>query len=153
MPLPPTSTCPHAPKEVCLSQGGQQSMFLRRRVHSIRIRIILILFWLLEVRACSLCMFVLYRTLLLRGKGSSCQFTVPKGTDEVFIRYRFDKYQEIPTEYQPKILNWYINLEKRASLLSPGTQECVHLVPKNLRHGPVGFETRAHTISFLYQNH
>jgi hypothetical protein len=54
--LPPTSPCPCAPKEVCLSQGGRRNMFLRRRVCSIRIRIMLILFWFLEVGACSLCM-------------------------------------------------------------------------------------------------
>ncbi len=91
-PLPPTSPCPCTPKEVCLPQGGRQSMFLRRRVRSIRISIILILFWLLEVRACPLCMFVLYCTLLLREKRGSCQFTVPKGTDPVFLGYRFAKY-------------------------------------------------------------
>ncbi len=55
-PLSPTSPCPRAPEEVCLSQGGQQSMFLRRRrARSIRIRIMLILFWFLEVGARSLC--------------------------------------------------------------------------------------------------
>ncbi len=37
--------------------------------------------------------------------------------------------------------------------MSPGTWECVHLVPKKLRHGPLQFETRARTTLFLYQNH
>jgi hypothetical protein len=81
LPLPPSSPCPRAPQEVCLSQWGRRSMFLRRRARSIRIRIMLILFWFLEVRARSLCKFVLYHTLLLRGKRGSCQFIVPKGMD------------------------------------------------------------------------
>jgi hypothetical protein len=72
--------------------------------------VVFILFWFLEVRAHSLCMFVLYPNLLLRGKRGSCQFTVPKGTDRVFLRYRFGIYQEIPTKYQPKIPYWYTTL-------------------------------------------
>ncbi len=83
LPLPPTSPCPRAPKEVCLSKGGRRSMFLRRRVRSIRISIILILFWLLEVRARPLCMFVLYCTLLLREK------EVPANL----------QYQKVPTQF------------------------------------------------------
>jgi hypothetical protein len=35
---------------------------------------------------------------------------IPKCTDQVFLRYRFGKYQEIPTKYQPIILNWYTTL-------------------------------------------
>jgi hypothetical protein len=58
LPLPPTSPCPGTPKEVCLSQGGRRSMFLRRRARSIRIRIYLILFgcWRLE-RALYVCLY------------------------------------------------------------------------------------------------
>ncbi len=43
--------------------------------------------------------------------------------------------------------------ENKASPLSPGTRECVCLVPKYLRHWRMQFETWAHTISLLYQNH
>jgi hypothetical protein len=81
------------------NQGGRRSMFLRRRARSIRMRIILILIWLLVVKAHSLCMFVLYCTLLLREKRGLHQLTVPKGTNRVFLWYRFDEYQEIPTKY------------------------------------------------------
>jgi hypothetical protein len=98
-PLTATSPCLRAPKEVCLSQGGWRSMFLRRRARSIRIRIMLILFWFLEVGARSLCKFVLYHSLLLREKGGSRQFTVLKGTNQVFLRYRFGKYDT--KKYQP----------------------------------------------------
>ncbi len=42
---------------------------------------------------------------------------------------------------------------KRASPLSPGTRECVHLVQKKIETRAVWFETRAHTISCFYQNH
>ncbi len=67
--LPPTHAsyqpCPRAPKEVCLSQGGQRSIFLRRRVRSIRIRIILILFRLSEVGALLLHSLIYVCTLLI----------------------------------------------------------------------------------------
>ncbi len=46
----------------------------------------------------------------LRGGRGSRPFTVPKGTDQVFLRYWFGKYQEIPTEYRPKIPNRYTTL-------------------------------------------
>jgi hypothetical protein len=94
-------------------------MFLRRRERSIRKRIVLILFWFWEVGACSLCMFVLYPTQLLRGEKGSRQFTVPKDTDQVFLRYRFGKYQEIPTKYQPKTPNRYTTLGTTDSCVWP----------------------------------
>ena len=42
---------------------------------------------------------------LSRKKGVPAKKIVPKCTDRVFLRYRFGKYQEIPTEYQSKIPN------------------------------------------------
>ncbi len=79
-PLPaPARACPK--KYVC-HKGGRQSMFLRRRARSIRMRIILILFWLLEVGVCTLCMF-----LLLRGKGVPANF----------------QYRKVPTKFSSGI--------------------------------------------------
>ncbi len=49
---------------------------------------------------------------VFRGKKGSRQFTIPKGTDQVFLRYRYGKYREIPTEYRPKIPKRYTTLYK-----------------------------------------
>jgi hypothetical protein len=49
-------------------------------------------------------------TPLSRKKGVSAKKIIPKCTDQVFLQYQFGKYQEIPTEYQPKIQNWYTTL-------------------------------------------
>jgi hypothetical protein len=46
-------------------------------------------------------------TPLSRKKGDPTKKIIPNCTDQVFLRYRFGKYQEIPTEYQPKIPNRY----------------------------------------------
>ena len=40
---------------------------------------------------------------LLRKKGGTAPFLIPKCTDRVFLRYRYGNYREIPTEYRPKI--------------------------------------------------
>ena len=40
---------------------------------------------------------------LFRKKGGTAPFLIPKSTDRVFLRYRYGKYREIPTEYRPKI--------------------------------------------------
>ncbi len=40
---------------------------------------------------------------LLRKKGGTAPFLIPKCTDRVFLRYRYGIYREIPTEYRPKI--------------------------------------------------
>jgi hypothetical protein len=47
---------------------------------------------------------------LWRKKGVPAKTITPKCTDQVFLRYRFGKYQEIPTEYRPKIPNRYTTL-------------------------------------------
>ncbi len=47
---------------------------------------------------------------LLRKKGGTAPFFIPKCTDRVFLRYRYGKYREIPTEYRPKIPNRYTTL-------------------------------------------
>jgi hypothetical protein len=47
---------------------------------------------------------------LLRKKGGTAPFFIPKCTDRIFLRYRYGKYQEIPTEYRPKIPNRYTTL-------------------------------------------
>ena len=49
---------------------------------------------------------------LLRKKGGTAPFFIPKCTDRVFLRYRYGKYREIPTEYRPKIPNRYTTLFK-----------------------------------------
>ncbi len=49
-------------------------------------------------------------TPLSRKKGVPAPPKIPKCTDQVFTWDRFGTYQEIPTEYQPKIPNWYITL-------------------------------------------
>jgi hypothetical protein len=41
----------------------------------------------------------------LRKKGDTAPFFIPKCTDRIFLRYRYGKYREIPTEYRPKIPN------------------------------------------------
>ena len=48
---------------------------------------------------------------LLRKKGGTAPFLIPKCTDRVFLRYRYGKYREIPTEYRPKIPNRYTTLQ------------------------------------------
>ncbi len=46
-----------------------------------------------------------------RGKkGVPTKRIILKCTNQVFLRYWFGKYQEIPTEYQPKIPNQYTTL-------------------------------------------
>ena len=47
---------------------------------------------------------------LLRKKGGTAPFFIPKCTNRVFLRYRYGKYREIPTEYRPKIPNRYTTL-------------------------------------------
>jgi hypothetical protein len=47
---------------------------------------------------------------LLRKKGGAAPFFIPKCTDQIFLRYRYGKYREIPTEYRPKIPNRYTTL-------------------------------------------
>ncbi len=81
------------------------------------------------------------------------KWTIPKCPNQVCLWYWLGKYRENTNRYQTEIPNQGTALEKRASPLSPGTLECVRLVPKKLRHRPVRFETWARTISFLYQNH
>ncbi len=49
-------------------------------------------------------------TPLLREKGVPTKIIIPKCTDQVFLQYRFGKYQEIPTKYRPKIPNRYTTL-------------------------------------------
>ncbi len=49
-------------------------------------------------------------TSFSRKKGVPTKIIMPKYTDRVFLRYRFGKYQGIPTEYQPKIPNRYTTL-------------------------------------------
>ncbi len=49
-------------------------------------------------------------TPLSRKKGVPAKIIIPKCTDRVFLRYRFGKYQEIPTEYRPKIPKRYTTL-------------------------------------------
>jgi hypothetical protein len=51
-------------------------------------------------------------TPLSRKKGLTAKKIILKCTDQVFLQYRFGKYQKIPTKYQPKIPNWYTTLEK-----------------------------------------
>jgi hypothetical protein len=51
-------------------------------------------------------------TPLLRKKGVCAKKIIPKCTDQVFLWYRFGKYQEILTEYQPNIPNRYTTLHK-----------------------------------------
>jgi hypothetical protein len=43
-------------------------------------------------------------------KGGHCPLLIPKCTDRIFLRYRYGKYREIPTEYRPKIPNRYTTL-------------------------------------------
>jgi len=43
-------------------------------------------------------------------KGGTAPFLIPKCTDRIFLRYRYGKYREIPTEYRPKIPNRYTTL-------------------------------------------
>jgi hypothetical protein len=45
-----------------------------------------------------------------RKKGVPAKKIIPKCTDQIFRWYWFNKYQEIPTEYQPKIPTWYTTL-------------------------------------------
>jgi hypothetical protein len=47
---------------------------------------------------------------LLRKKGGTAPFFIPKCTYRIFLRYRYGKYREIPTEYRPKIPNRYTTL-------------------------------------------
>ena len=47
---------------------------------------------------------------LLRKKGGTAPFLIPKCTDRVFLRYGIGNTGEIPTEYRPKIPNWYTTL-------------------------------------------
>jgi len=47
---------------------------------------------------------------LLRKKGGTAPFLIPKCTDRVFLRYGIRNTGEIPTEYRPKIPNWYTTL-------------------------------------------
>jgi hypothetical protein len=49
-------------------------------------------------------------TPLSRKKGVPAKIIIPKCTDRVFLRYRFGKNREIPTEYQPKKPNRYPTL-------------------------------------------
>jgi hypothetical protein len=46
-------------------------------------------------------------TPLSRKIGVPAKIIIPKCTDRVFLRYRFGKYREIPTEYRPKIPKRY----------------------------------------------
>jgi len=48
---------------------------------------------------------------LLRKKGGTAPFFIPKCTDRVLLRYGIGNTGEIPTEYRPKIPNWYTTLE------------------------------------------
>ncbi len=50
-------------------------------------------------------------TPLSRKKGVPTKKYIPKCTDQVCLRYRFGKYQGIPTEYRPKIPNQYTALD------------------------------------------
>ncbi len=50
-------------------------------------------------------------TPLSRKKGVPAKIIIPKCTDQVFLRYRFGKNQEIPTKYQPKKTNRYPTLD------------------------------------------
>jgi hypothetical protein len=50
-------------------------------------------------------------TPILSKKGIPAKKIIPKCTDQVFLWYRFGKYQEIPTEYRPKIPNQDTTLE------------------------------------------
>ena len=43
-------------------------------------------------------------------KGGTAPFSIPKCTDRVFLRYGIGNTGEIPTEYRPKIPNWYTTL-------------------------------------------
>jgi len=54
---------------------------------------------------------------LLRKKGAPANFLRGsrkifdiENTDRVFLRYGIGNTGEIPTEYRPKILNWYTTL-------------------------------------------
>ena len=47
---------------------------------------------------------------LLRKKGGTTPFLVLKCNDRVFLGYGIGNTGEIPTEYQPKIPNWYTTL-------------------------------------------
>ena len=48
---------------------------------------------------------------LLRKKGAPANFlSFDENTDQVFLRYGIGNTREIPTEYQPKIPNWYTTL-------------------------------------------
>jgi len=47
---------------------------------------------------------------LLRKKGGTAPFLMPKCTDRVFLRYGIGNTGEIPTGYRPKIPNWYTTL-------------------------------------------
>ncbi len=57
----------------------------------------------------------------LRKKGVPAKKIIPKCFDQVCLRYRFDKYQEIPTVYQPKIPNWYTTIIVK--MLNAGEEE------------------------------
>ena len=48
---------------------------------------------------------------LLRKKGATAPFLIPKCTDRVFLRYGIGNTGEIPTKYRLKIPNWYTTLQ------------------------------------------
>ncbi len=77
------------------------------------------------------------------GKKGSRQFTVPKGTDQVFLQYRFGKYREIPTEYRPKKPNRYTTLVLWSIFLSEGISQAGHQVGSKFpfRSFPLGLES------------
>ncbi len=68
-------------------------------------------------------------TPLSGKKGVPDKKIIPKCTDQVFLRYRFGKYQEIPTKYQPKIPNRYKTLHrlgfKNYGVLEPDTNSSI----------------------------
>ena len=106
-PLPPRQplrarakkyVCHKGGGRVCFSEGGHCAASEKESIGS---------YWLLQVGARS---HFTFHTLLLREKKGSRQFTVPKGTDRVFLRYWFGKYQEIPTKYRSKIPKLYTTL-------------------------------------------
>jgi len=66
---------------------------------------------------------------LLRKKGVTAPFLIPKCADRVFLRYSIGNTGEIPTEYRPKIPNWYTTLV--ASL-----KVCAHISTKRGKFSP-----------------
>jgi len=90
-------------------------------------------------------------TAMAEKKGGTAPFLIPKCTDRIFLRYRYGKYREIPTEYRPKIPNQYTTLVftfwiQNVYVLDPESS-VAHLPPSPISTPDLAISIRTHIFS------